>query len=222
MEVRRCRDGFQVTGSCGKRRIMVMDASSQQEFPGNSDDAQIDLARRLRAGHRAAFSDMLKLYQRPLYAVIWRMLRNHEDTHDVLQETYLRVYQHHGRLDPDKPIFPYVRKIAINLSLNKIKSLKRQVPLEQAGMQQNDVDTELHVERRETLALVRRAIEELPREQQLVLTLRIQNGMSYQEIADALELRLGTVMSRLARAREKIAQYVKLQNKSLKPELLPL
>lgn len=199
-----------------------MDASSQKEFPGTSDAAQLDLARRLRDGQRAAFSDMLKLYQRPLYAVIWRLLRNHEDTHDVLQETYLRVYQHHSRLDPDKPIFPYVRKIAINLSLNKIKSLKRQVPLEQAATQQNDVDTELQVERRETLALVRRAIEELPREQQLVLTLRIQNGMSYQEIADALELRLGTVMSRLARAREKIAQYVKSQNKSLKPELLPL
>ncbi|MFQ5629691.1 MAG: RNA polymerase sigma factor [bacterium] len=199
-----------------------MEKTTNQEFPKNDipQNEQIALCGDLKNGSRDAFAKLIELSQKQLYGIIWRMLRNHEDTDDVLQDTYLRLFEKKHKLHTDRPIMPYLRRIAVNLSINKLKATKRLISIDTIHELPDGYSTERAAEQNEMLVMTRKAISKLPKEQQLVLMLRIQEGLSYQEIAEALQLRLGTVMSRLARAREKIVQFVRKNQTFQKAELL--
>ena len=193
---------------------------SEYQYNGRLAAAQHTLGSELKNGDEQAFSRLIQACQRQLYALIWRILRNHEDTNDILQDTFLRLYQNVDKLHDDQPVLPYLRKIAINLSINKLKSTRRVLSLEQAFEVAEECKTDQQAEHNELLVFVQAAIKKLPREQQLVLILRVQEGLSYQEIAGALNLRVGTVMSRLSRAREKIYKTVRKRNKLQKSEMV--
>jgi RNA polymerase sigma-70 factor (ECF subfamily) len=199
-----------------------MEKTSNQDYSQNGfpHAEQIALCAELKKGNRQAFARLVALSRKQLYVVIWRILRNHEDTNDILQDTYLRLYENAGRLHPDQPILPYLRRIAINLSINRLKATKRVISLDGVYDIPDTSKADREAEQNELIAVTRKAIAALPKEQQLVLMLRVQEGLSYQEIAEALQLRLGTVMSRLARAREKISRFVQKHHKLQKVELV--
>lgn len=175
------------------------------------------LGAELKKGDREVFADFVRSCQRQIYALIWRMLRNHEDTNDILQDTFLRFYQNTDKLQDDKPVYPYLRRIALNLSINKLKSTKRMLSLDHAFQIADQQKTDGEAEHNELLQTAEKAIRKLPKEQQMVLLLRVQENLSYQEIAHILHVRIGTVMSRLSRAREKmliaIRKHLKAQEK---------
>lgn len=199
----------------------MAEASRKNSHPRFLSEAeQLALAQEIAAGNQDAFRTLVRVSQRHLYQLIWRFLRNHEDTNDVLQESYLRLFENAHRIKVDKPILPYLRKIAVNLSLNRLKAAKREVPFDGRHDTAGSADTERAFEKQELLATARAAMATLPKEQRLVLVLRVQDELSYQEIADILQLRLGTVMSRLARAREKVLKYVAAKHNSTKNEIL--
>ena len=185
-------------------------------------EAQKAFSQKIKAGDREAFTAFIRMSQRPLYGLIWKMLRNHADTDDILQETYLKLFEKRDRLNTDRPIFPYARKIAVNLTLTRLKSRTREVGLEEhVDIPANETPAQKESDNQETLALARKAIEQLPDDQKLVIQLRLQDELSYKEIANTLNMRIGTVMSRLARAREKIAAYIHKENQPYKNEFSP-
>jgi RNA polymerase sigma-70 factor (ECF subfamily) len=168
------------------------------------------------AGDRQAFSNLVVKYQRPLYAVLRRLVRQHEDTDDLLQETFVRAYQHLKDFDLGRPVYPWLHRIAVNLAITFIQRRNRQPNFSALGTDEifptvvaDGEDPAEQTEHGEFIAALETAIARLPAEQRIVLLLRTREEMSYQELSEVLGIEMGTVMSRLARAREKLRAWLR-------------
>jgi RNA polymerase sigma-70 factor (ECF subfamily) len=167
------------------------------------------LLARARQGDLPAFEEIVRRHQRRVYGVALRIVRSHAVADDVAQDAFLRAWQSLDRFELGRPFGPWVCRIAANLAVNHVRSpVSREDPLpeghgETRAAGGNPLDAVLDGEAQE---LLQEALEALPPEQRAVFVLRAVEEMSYAEIADALELSPGTVMSRLFRAREKLAR----------------
>jgi RNA polymerase sigma-70 factor (ECF subfamily) len=172
-----------------------------REAPG--DDRE--LVRRLQEGDAGAFEDFVRRYQHRVFGVALRMLRRRADAEDVAQEVFLRVHRTIARFRGEARLSTWLYGIASRLCLNRLASAdhKRMRYDDDAVMEapSDAGDAPAAMERREIDAALRRAIDELPDERRVVVVLRDIEGLSYDEIAEALEIEPGTVRSRLHRAR---------------------
>lgn len=165
------------------------------------DDAE--LVGRARHGDRQAFGILVRRYQRRVFALGLRHFREKADAEDLVQETFLRAWRALDRFDETRPFAPWLFRIARNWSLTQLETRKRRGDAELGDeIAWSGPSPDEDAERRRLRADVNRAVGELPEEQRVILHLRVAEGMSYREIADTLEVPIGTVMSRLARARE--------------------
>lgn len=198
--------------------------AERQESPGL---AEASLVRRAREGDRAAFADIVRLYQRKVYAVAMRMTRRHEVADDIVQDTFIRAYRHLDRFEVGRPLAPWLKKIAANLSINYLSAWQRReepfetetrpdgIPPESASSsgagagREAEPDPFRQVSAIEFAQALDDAVSRLPAEQQVVLRLKVVEGMRYEEIAEALDISAGTVMSRLSRARAKLKASLK-------------
>jgi RNA polymerase sigma-70 factor (ECF subfamily) len=173
------------------------------------------LLRCCRAGDAESFCALVNRYRRPLYAHVVRIVRRHEAADDVLQETFVRLWRALDAFAPQRPLWPYLRRIATNLALDHLRRLTRRreselgeaaefLPETAGGGAPTVPGGEL--ETNELLEAVRRATEELSPETRACLVLRLYEGLGYRQIAETLGIALGTVMSRLARGREALRQ----------------
>ena len=152
---------------------------------------------------------MVKRYERRVYAVALRIVRRHDVADDVAQEAFLRGWQALARFDLSRPFGPWICRIAANLAVNHVRSpewREEELPEGHGEAPGRGDDPLARVLDHEAEAVLHRALAGLPLEQRAVLTLRVVEQMSYKEIAEALALPPGTVMSRLARARDKLAE----------------
>lgn len=179
-----------------------------ENAPPDKDD--VEAIRATLRGERQAFARLVEKYQRPLYAVLRRLVRSHEDTDDLLQESFLRAYQNLEAFDLSRPFYPWLYRMAVNLALSSLRRRKRQqatesldlFPSADAGPEKNAHIGEFHF-------ALERALAKLPAEQRTILLLRTREDMSYQELSETLGIEVGTVMSRLARAREKLRAWMR-------------
>lgn len=149
----------------------------------------------------------MRRYSRRVYAVARRIVRRHEVADDVTQETFIRAYQALRSFDLERPFGPWVCRIAANTAINHVRSKEaREDPLPEslADPPETQDNPELRLREIETRSAVAEALSHLPAEQRAVVVLRAVEEMSYKEIADTLDISIGTVMSRLSRAREKL------------------
>jgi RNA polymerase sigma-70 factor (ECF subfamily) len=176
--------------------------SSQWE-PGR----EAGLVRAAQGGDQAAFTEIVRHFQRPIYRVAYALTRNASDADDLAQETFVRAYQAIGRFRAGEPLHPWLARIAVNLTYSLFRRRKRRPetsiePLVEAGRQwaadDDPSERAAESEQRERLAA---AFAELSHEHQAVLTLRVVEDLTYDDIARALGVPAGTVMSRLSRAR---------------------
>lgn len=175
--------------------------------PGGPDPIEADLVRKARGGNLFAFEEMVKRYQRRVYAVARRIVQRHDVADDVTQEAFLRAYQALSSFDLQRPFGPWICRIAANLAVNHVRSPQaREQELPEGHQETASLasDPLRDVLEGEAQRVFQDALQSLPAEQRAVLVLRVVEDFSYREIADALELEMGTVMSRLARAREKL------------------
>jgi RNA polymerase sigma-70 factor (ECF subfamily) len=169
------------------------------------------LLARARQGDLSAFEEIVRRYQRRVYGVALRIVRSHAVADDVAQEALLKAWRSLDRFDLGRPFGPWVCRIAANLAVNHVRSpVAREDPLpdghgETAAPAASPLDAVLDDEAQRVLDA---ALETLPAEQRAVFVLRAVEEMSYAEIAEALEISPGTVMSRLFRAREKLVRAV--------------
>ena len=157
-------------------------------------------------GNTRRFEDIVRRYQKPLYHHVQRLLKRHEDIDDILQETFVRAYQHLAGFDCGRPLYPWLRRIAFNLAITHLRAAGRLQPLEALpdDFLKDLLDPQQAAERAELQHAMDRAIAALPADQQTIVNLQFRTGLSYQEISQHLQIPLGTVMSRLARAKEKL------------------
>ena len=160
-----------------------------------------------QGGNLLAFDEIVRRYQRRVYGTALRIVRRHDLADDVTQEAFLRAHRALASYDRDRPFGPWICQIARNLAINHVRSpVSREEALDEAerdrapaAASDGPLDAVLEKEARSVLE---EAVERLPAEQRAVFVLRTFEDLSYKEIAEALGLPVGTVMSRLARARE--------------------
>jgi RNA polymerase sigma-70 factor (ECF subfamily) len=179
----------------------------RRDAPPALDPAEAELLVEARGGSLVAFEEVVRRYQRRVYSVAFRIVRRHDVADDVTQEAFIRAHRALGSFDPGRPFGPWICRIAANLAINQVRSPRsREEPLPEGHAEEptGDLGPEAAVLEREGREVLRRALLDLPPEQRAVFVLRVHEELSYREIADALDLSMGTVMSRLSRAREKL------------------
>lgn len=171
---------------------------------GEMADEQ-QLITRARSGDEMAFEALLRHYTPALYRVVRRMTADDMETEAILQETFFRFWQTLPRYRNDRPLFPYLVTIAANLARDRWRRARH---LSEASLEEipaaEEKATELPEARllnEETLVALAAAVEALPPPYRAVIALRYEAGMSYQEIAAALDLPLNTVRTHLHRAK---------------------
>ncbi len=170
-----------------------------------------DLVRRCLARDERAYRELVRHYQSSVVNLAWRITGNSEDAAEVAQETFIRVLRSLSTYDPARPFRTWLFKIASNLALDVIRRRKRRpVALEDLGGEEGPPidpadpgpgpDEGLRIDRSDVRfdALVK----ELPELYQAILFLRYKEELAYEEIAETMDLPLGTVKVRLHRAHE--------------------
>ena len=171
------------------------------------DRSEADLLAKARGGNLFAFDEIVKRYQRRVYATAYRIVRRADLADDVAQEAFLRAYEALDRFDLARPFGPWICRIAANLAINHVRSPEAReegLPEGYGETPARSEDPLTQVLDGEARAVLDSALGELPPEQRAVFTLRVFDELSYREIADALGIQIGTVMSRLSRARERL------------------
>ena len=168
-----------------------------EEFPGFLD--------RLRRGDPAAFETLVVVHQHRVFAVALRMLGNRADAEDAAQEVFLRVHRALPGFRGDAKLSTWLYAIAARLCLSRLGEAHRRLVRADgealARVPDAEADPARHLEEDEREAALRRAITELSDDRRMVVVLRDLEGLPYEEIAQILGLELGTVRSRLHRAR---------------------
>lgn len=159
-----------------------------------------------------AFKELIKKYEHQVAATVIGMLGYCTEAEDIGQETFIRFYNSLDKFRGDASVGTYLTRIAINLSLNELKRRKRQRKLFFSRSNdniENVPDTKESNNKKEINELVRLGIQKLEPKFRTVLVLRLIDGYSTQETAQTLNLPVGTVLSRLARAQMKLKEILK-------------
>lgn len=192
--------------------------------PPNSDT---QLVQRTLAGDSRAFDLLVLKYQRRVERLIGRMVRDVDLVQDIAQETFIRAYRALAQFRGDAQFYTWLYRIAVNTAKKQLMELKRDPLVFQSQFKSAEEDETSGSEReltqsatdtetpdavlasKEIAEAVNAAMEALPEELRMAITLREIEGMSYEEIAQALDCPIGTVRSRIFRAREAISARIK-------------
>lgn len=183
--------------------------------PRQPDEEDIDLVRRVQRGDKRAFDLLVLKYQQKVAGVVSRYLRDQADIQDVVQEAFIKAYRAMPKFRGDSAFYTWLYRIAINTAKNYLVSRSRRPPgsdvdaevaeqLDVGGRLQSRATPEELLIMEEVESAVWDAINALPDELRTAITLREIDGMSYEEIAQAMDCPVGTVRSRIFRARETI------------------
>ncbi|MFK3650003.1 RNA polymerase sigma factor RpoE [Lysobacter enzymogenes] len=174
-----------------------------------------ELVRRVQRGDSAAFDALVRKYQHRITALIGRYISDWSECQDVAQETFIRAYRAMANFRGDAQFYTWLHRIAVNTAKNHLVAQNRRPPTDdidagdaeqfETGIRLRDTDTPEHeLLRQEIERTVMRVVESLPEELRSAITLREVEGLSYEEIAQKMNCPIGTVRSRIFRAREAI------------------
>ncbi|RMF96373.1 MAG: RNA polymerase sigma factor RpoE [Gammaproteobacteria bacterium] len=178
------------------------------------------LVERTQRGDKAAFDLLVLKYQHKIVKLVMRYVRDPAEAQDVAQEAFVKAYRALPKFRGDSAFYTWLYRVAINTAKNYLVSMNRR-PLEyDLDTQEGEsfaLHTALHdedspdrlLQREELRETVEQAIAALPQELRTAITLREIEGLSYEEIAQAMECPVGTVRSRIFRAREAIQQRIR-------------
>lgn len=177
-----------------------------------------ELIIRAKHGERVAFSELVAMHAQGVRNVVYRMCGDAQIAEDAAQETFLQAWLHLATYRPQMPFRNWLYRIAVNAATDMLRKEKRILPtaLEELPLKDPQADPETLFSQEERATLVQKAVLSLPEASRAVLVLREYEGLSYQEIADALNIPVGTVMSRLNYARKLLRE--KLERKLLQVE----
>ncbi|MGB8983860.1 MAG: sigma-70 family RNA polymerase sigma factor [Anaerolineales bacterium] len=167
---------------------------------------ETELVTRAQSGDRNAFSELVRIHAQGVMNVIYRMCGDARIAEDAAQETFIQAWLHLSSYRPQTSLRSWLYRIAVNAATDMLRRERRILPnaLEDLQLQDPQPGPEALFLQEERTALVKKAILSLPEASRVVLVLREYEGMSYYEIAEALDIPVGTVMSRLNYARKSL------------------
>lgn len=184
-------------------------------------DEDFLIVQRVQAGDKLAFNLLVSKYHRRVGRLLNRMVRNHEDIEDIVQESFIKAYRAIGNFRGESAFYTWIYRIAINTAKNLLVTQGRRPS---TLKESNDNDSETfednsalsNIDTPESLyqskqigEAVNQAMSELPEELRSAIVMREIDGLSYEEISEAMGCPIGTVRSRIFRAREAIATKIK-------------
>jgi len=184
---------------------------------------------RLQANEDAAYDELVRTYSAAIYQVAYRMLGDPADASDVVQEIFLKVFKNIGGFKAEAALKTWIFRIAFSEILNRLRWWKRRhryatVSLDEEGNGKPGSDIAVHsgptpeeiLQFKEREAAIQHALRKLSGEHRSIIVMRDIEGFSYNEIADVLGISMGTVKSRLARARadlkKSLMRYLSVQH----------
>jgi len=181
----------------------------------SSQDADHALVKKVQKGDKRAFDLLVLKYQHKIMSIISRYIKDSAEVNDVSQEAFIKAYRAIGNFRGDSAFYTWIYRIAINTAKNHLVSRGRRPPSSDVEVedaeyysgsdQLKDFATpERQMMRDQLEAVVHKAIQDLPEDLRTAVTLREMEGLSYEEIAAVMECPVGTVRSRIFRAREAI------------------
>ncbi len=190
----------------------------------NSDDRaaqralDMELIARFRSGDRAAFRSLYDRYHARAFAIALGVVRNRDDALDVVQDAFVRVHEHLATFQGDASFYTWLYRILMNLAIDHVRRKNRAPRAEYDDTREQvdagegvyilprliESDPERAVSRRELVEGIQRGLDELPDHHRAVILLREVDGLTYEEMAEILEVPKGTIMSRLFHARRRM------------------
>jgi len=174
------------------------------------------LIKKVKKGDLDSYGAIIQDYQSSVFNVCYRVLGNRQEAEDLTQEAFLRAYHRISSFDLNRPFGPWMRTLAANLCYNHLKKARlNRVPLEDERDSIKDdpkYGPEGVLEINQEHKILYQAIWKLPEVQRIALELRHFQGLSYQEMAEALKLPINTVRSHLYRGRQKLAELLEVEN----------
>jgi len=178
------------------------------------------LVERVQRGDKDAFDILVRKYQNKIVSLIGRYVHDHAETLDVAQEAFIKAYRAIGKFRGDSAFYTWMYRIAINTAKNHLVAQRRRPPTSDIDPQDAEQfegfnrlkhsDTpERELVRTEIQDRIYGTIQALPEELRQAITLREIEGLSYEEIAEAMDCPIGTVRSRIFRAREAIEKEIR-------------
>jgi RNA polymerase sigma-70 factor (ECF subfamily) len=183
-------------------------------------EVDIQLIARAKAGDEIAYRTLLDKYERAVFTICLRMVRNRDEATDLAQDAFIKVFSMLERYNPSYAFSSWLFKITSNLCIDylrkrRIETFAMDEPISgdkgdiQRQYEAPDPDPETEYIRKEKMERLSEAIENLPPHYRIMLILRHQQNLSYEEIAESLDIPLGTVKARIHRAREMLKASLK-------------
>ena len=184
-----------------------------------SETTDAQLVRRVQKGDKGAFDLLVLKYQHKIVNLVMRYVRDPDQAMDIAQEAFLKAYRALPRFRGDSAFYTWLYRIAVNTAKNHLAAQRRR-PMDVELDLQDSEQYDLHAKLKETDTpegvtlseelnqTVQRAIEALPEDLRTAIVLREIEGMSYEEIAQTMECPVGTVRSRIFRARDAIGKKI--------------
>jgi RNA polymerase sigma-70 factor, ECF subfamily len=208
-------------------KIDSPDASARRTLEGSimtaqqAPDVDVDqkLVERVQKGDKRAFDLLVLKYQHKIFAVISRFIRDHAEVQDVAQDAFIKAYRALPNFRGESAFYTWMYRIAINTAKNYLVARNRRPPASDLEVEDaefypgNDAIHEMNTPERNLLRdelhmVIDQAFKDLPDDLRMAVTLREIDGLSYEEIAEAMECPIGTVRSRIFRAREAIDKKI--------------
>jgi RNA polymerase sigma-70 factor (ECF subfamily) len=182
-------------------------------------ESDSQLVARVKKGDKRAFDLLVLKYQYKVHAIVSRYIKDFDEVNDVTQEAFIKAYRAMGKFRGDSQFYTWLYRIAVNTAKNYLVSRNRRPPASDVEVDDAEyyagsdnlkdvASPEALMYRDELEVVVDEAIRELPEDLRTAVTLREFEGLSYEEIADVMGCPVGTVRSRIFRAREAIDQQV--------------
>ncbi|XGA78806.1 RNA polymerase sigma factor RpoE [Halomonas sp. CH40] len=178
------------------------------------------LVERAQKGDNRAFDLLVRKYQHKIIGLISRYVHDHSEVQDVAQEAFIKAYRALGNFRSESAFYTWMYRIAINTAKNHLVSRSRRPPgndvdisdaeiVDQSGRLSDSESPEASIARDQLEAAVYEAIENLPDDLRTAITLRELDGLAYEDIAQVMQCPVGTVRSRIFRAREAVDEHIR-------------
>ncbi len=162
------------------------------------------LIEKCKSGDVAAYTELVKRYQRAVYNCTLRILNNPEDAADATQTAFLRLYERIGSFDSNRSFFSWIYRIAINVAIDQRRRLKPAESIQEDKIQSIVDDPQESLQKAESRKDIQSALMQLSFDARIVLILRHYSEFSYKQMSDVLEIPEKTVRSRLYSARQQL------------------
>ena len=177
-------------------------------------EVERELIRKAKQGNLYSFEQLVKKYQKKMYRLAFRMTKNHDSADDLAQETFVKAFTSIRSFKEEYKFYPWICRICMNLSINYLKRKKFTVSeseLEPYKLEDKKAtgDPMSQLIKDELMDRIERSIDKLPPPFKVVFILKVCEDLSYEQIAKSLNISVGTVMSRLFRARERLQKSLK-------------